>query len=162
MCSEQSSGSGISNLVLPQNCSDYCSFPFELAPAQAADVVSSNIVGYNKIQLREGYNAVGPQFVQVGGEDKDLSTSFILDDSFAGYDDNYKFKTTMRVWNGVGYDYYGWAGDSGTEVDDDPDLDYTWTDLDAEATNETIPIGGVVWIIAEKAGSITFTSPIKE
>ena len=131
-------------------------------PAQAAEVVSSNIVGYNKITLTEGYNLVGAQFVQVGGDNRDLSTSFVLDETFAGYDSKYKFKTRLQVWNGIGYDTYGWAGDSGTEVDDDPSLDYTWTDLGAEAVDDKIPIGAAVWIIAEKAGTITFTSPFAE
>ena len=120
----------------------------------SGEVITTNVT----INLVAGYNMVCNPYPM----EMPVTTFGRLDNGFAGYDDNYKFKTTMRVWNGVGYDYYGWAGDSGTEVDDDPDLDYTWTDLDAEATNETIPIGGAVWIIAEKAGSITFTSPIKE
>ena len=131
-------------------------------PAQAAEVVSSNIVGYNKITLNQGYNLVGAKYVEVGGGDRGISKSFVLDESFAGYDDSYKFKTRLQMWNGIGYDTYGWAGNSGTEVDDDPDLDYTWTDLDAEATNKKVGIGAAVWIIAEKAGTITFTSPITE
>ncbi len=253
----------------------------KLAPAWGADVVSSNIVGYNKIQLVEGYNLVGAQFVAVGGEERDLSTSFVLDesfagytggykamnklqvcdpvhnsyptsggagdsgtkvaedpdldytwvdadceavdgesvpptegvwiiaekagvalvsgevvtenktlelvegyntvcnpypmevpvstfgrldDSFAGYTSGYKAVTKLQVWDGVhnSYTTYGWAGDSGTKVDDDPDLDYTWVDADCEETDATIPVGAAVWIIAEKAGTITFTSPIKE
>ena len=130
------------------------------APAQAADVVSSNIVGYNKITLTEGYNLVGGQFVEIGGANRDLSTSFILDDSFAGYDAKYKFKTRLQVWNGGGYDTYGWAGDSGTEVDDDPSLDYTWTDLGAEAVEDEVPPTEGVWIIAEKAGVATVSGEV--
>ena len=91
--------------------------------------MSSNIVGYQKVTLSKGWNMVGVQFVRVGGDVKNLTDCFVLDDTFAGYDDDYKFSTQMRIWNGDGYDFYGWAGSSGTDVDDDPSLDYTWTDL---------------------------------
>ena len=125
------------------------------APARAADVVSSNIVGYQKVTLSKGWNMIGVQFVRVGGEVKNLTDCFVLDETFAGYDDDYKFATQMRIWNGDGYDFYGWAGTSGTDVDDDPSLDYTWTDLGAEAvTDVDLPANLGVWVNAEKSGTL--------
>ena len=119
-----------------------------IGPAWGAEVVSSNIVGYNKVNLSKGYNAIGVQFVNVGGDPKTLLDVVRLDDTYDGYTSAYKFPNQMQIWNGNGYDFYGWAGTSGTEVDDDPSLDNTWTDLGAEATDATIPYGTAVWIKA--------------
>ena len=112
-------------------------------------------MGYEKVNLNPGYNMVGVQFVDVGGSVKDLATAITLDSGFKGYDDGYDFFSRMQVWNGNGYDYYGWAGTSGTDVDEDPSLDYTWTDMAAEAIEDDpgIPAFGGVWINAEKSGT---------
>ncbi len=127
-----------------------------IVPADAAEVVSSNIVGYQKVNLVPGYNLVGIQFSQVGGGSLDLSKAVTMDSTYAGYDDDYKFKTTLRVWNTSKqiYDTYGWAGTSGTDVDDDPTLDNTWTDLEAYAVDgESLDASQGIWIRAEKAGT---------
>lgn len=132
-----------------------------VVPARAAEVVSSNIVGYDKITLAAGYNMVGLQFVQVGGTDLDLSTAIIMDASYDGYNSNYDFANTMRVWTGKGYTTYGWAGTSGTDVDDDPDLDNTWTDLDAEAViGKTLDAADGVWIYATAPGQVTVSGEV--
>ena len=128
----------------------------KLAPAWGAEVVSSNSGGYNKIQLVQGYNLVGAQFSQVGGGDRDFATSFILDDTFAGYTSGYQAVSKLRVWDPVDNSYttFGWAGDSGSKIDDDEALDYTWVDQDCEAVEgETLPPTEGVWILAEKAGT---------
>ena len=57
-------------------------------PAWAAEVYSSNIVGYQKLSLVPGYNMVAVQFANVGGGAQDLSTYFQMDDSYEGYDDD--------------------------------------------------------------------------
>jgi hypothetical protein len=66
----------------------------------------------------------------------------------------------MRIWTGSGYEFYGWAGTSGTDVDGDSSLDNTWTDMDAYAVEGKIKAGEAVWIIAEKAGTMTFKAPV--
>ena len=43
-------------------------------PAWAAEVVSSNIVGYQKVTLQPGFNFVAPQFTAVGGGAIDLQS----------------------------------------------------------------------------------------
>ena len=50
-------------------------------PAWAAEVYSSNIVGYQKVTLQPGFNLIGAGFVQVGSGD-----SFALKDVFQGTD----------------------------------------------------------------------------
>lgn len=50
-------------------------------PAGAAEVVSSNVVGYQKITLQPGFNLIGAGFVEVGSGD-----SFALKDVFQGSD----------------------------------------------------------------------------
>ena len=82
-----------------------------------------------------------------------------LDNSFAGFTEDGDFITEMRVWNGVGYDYYGWSGTSGSDVLDNSALDNKWVNLDLEAVSAKIPIGNAVWIKAEKNGTITFKNP---
>ena len=42
--------------------------------ACAEEVYSSNIVGYQKVQLQPGFNFVAPQFVAVGGDSIDLQS----------------------------------------------------------------------------------------
>ena len=107
------------------------------------------------VNISEGYNIVANPFpCEVA-----ITDFGVLDSSFAGYDDDYKFSTQMRVWTGTRYEFYGWAGTSGTDVDGDPSLDNTWTDLDAYAVEDKIPAGQAVWIIAEKSGTITFKAP---
>ena len=111
-------------------------------------------MGYQKIALSAGYNLVGIQFSQIGGDSLNLSTAVLLDSGYAGYDDDYNFSTTLRVWNGSEYVTYGWAGTSGTDVDNDPTLDNTWTDLEAyEVEGETLDTAQGIWIRAAKAGT---------
>ena len=132
---------------------------FVVAPAGAAEVVSSNIVGYQKINLVQGFNMVSAQFVAVGDESGaiDIAKFGTLDSAMSGYDDEYTYATEMRVWDPArkGYTTYGWAGTSGTDVDGDESYDNQWLDLDTEITEDTIPVTSGVWIKAEKAGTLT-------
>ena len=116
----------------------------------SGEVVTTNIT----VNLVAGYNTVcNPYPMAVP-----VSTFGRLDNSYAGA------VTKLQVWDGTDNSYttYGWAGNSGTEVDDEPELDYTWVDSGCEKTTDTIPAGAAVWIIAEKAGTITFTAPVIE
>ena len=62
---------------------------FSALPAWAAEVVSSNIVGYQKVTLQPGFNFVAPQFTAVGGGAIDLqSIKLDIDDSLASGGDN--------------------------------------------------------------------------
>ena len=128
-----------------------------LAPAQAADVVSSNIVGYNKIQLSSGYNLIGTQFVQIGQQAKDIQ-QLAESTTLPGLDDESAFQTTLRLWNGRGYDTFGWLdADDGT-ANEVPAWNSKWLlyDMsDLAATN--IKVGEGFWIVTTAASSVTFT-----
>ena len=128
-------------------------------PAWAAEVVSSNIVGYQTISLDAGYNMIGIQFVQVGGDAKDLSTVAELDDTMAGFDEDGIYATQMMVWrNGNYLPTFGWSGSSGSDYLDDSSLDNKWLNLDYEETDDTVDFGHGVWIKAGSAGTITFSA----
>ena len=82
-----------------------------------------------------------------------------LDSSFAGFDGEGTFATTMRVWTGNGYTIYGWSGTSGSEYLEDSTMDNKWLNEDLELVEETIPFGTAVWIEAPASGKITFSAP---
>ena len=76
-------------------------------------------------------------------------------------DDDYNFYNMMRIWTGSGYEFYGWAGTSGTDVDGDSSLDNTWTDMDAYAVEDVfMPTSSGVWIVTEKAGTLTASGEV--
>ena len=127
-----------------------------------AEVESSHVVGYTKLNLAAGYNMIGVPFkaVATDGATKSITEIGKLDSSFAGYDDEYDFATQMEVWNGTGYDFYGWAGTSGTDVDGDATLDNTWTDMVAEPVDEELQVGNGFWVKAANAGTITLLGEV--
>ena len=86
-----------------------------------------------------------------------------LDSSVAGYDNKYKFSTTMMVWDTTknGYTTYGWSGSSGTDIDDDAAYDNEWLTLTADhaGVDKTIPFGTAVWLNLATPAEVTFTFP---
>ncbi len=139
-----------------------------VAPAWGAEVVSSNIVGYHKINLVKGLNMVAPQFVFVGANSltRDISTIGTLADAnggpMAGYDEDYAYATDLLVWDSVAqdYTYYGWAGTSPEEIDDMPALNNTWLDQGTEETDDTIDLGQGFWIKTTTAGTMTISGEV--
>lgn len=104
---------------------------------------------------------IGAQFLQVGGNALGLSTVGMLDENMAGFDGEGNYDTELRVWNGRGYDYYGWSGTSGTDVLDDSTLDNKWLNGDLEEpTDETVSAGGGFWIKAGSAGTMTISGEV--
>ena len=124
-------------------------------------VVSSNTVGYQRMNLDAGYNMIGVQFVNVGtASAKDLTTAAQLDTSMAGFDEEGNYDTQMMVWrNGNYLPAFGWSGSSGTDVLENSDLDNKWLNLDLEETDDEVDFGHGVWIKAGSAGTITFKAP---
>ena len=100
-----------------------------IPPACAAEVYSSNIVGYQKVQLQPGFNFVAPQFVAVGGDSIDLQSIRldVADDEATGGDniqilDEGGATIATYFWlpgEWVGGDKSGWMDDNGdlAEVD---------------------------------------------
>ena len=133
-------------------------------PAWGAEVVSSNIVGYQKINLVTGYNMVGAQFKNVGEGTltRPISTIGMLDSRMSGYDNEWTYTTEMLVWDPstLGYTTYGWAGTSGTDVDDDASYDNQWLDQGTEITTDTISITSGFWIHTSETGTMTISGEV--
>ena len=120
-------------------------------PAWGAEVVSSNIVGYEKITITPGLNMIGNQFLAVGGDSfQNINEMFKGSDGFiAGTgDDN---ADSILTWNGSAYDniYY---------LDDytEPYEWYNTKDLD-NATTDTVTTGQGFWLKHLGTESITAT-----
>ena len=134
-----------------------------IGPAWGAEVVSSNIVGYEKVNLVSGFNMVGVQFVQVGTTEtaKDLSDAIQMDSTMTGFDEEGNFASFMKVWDGANYATYGWSGTSGTDVLDDSSFDNKWLNGDLEEVEgEVMDKSAAAWIIAEKAGTMTVSGQV--
>ena len=75
-------------------------------------------MGYTKLSLSDGFNMIGSQFLNVGGTTKTINEFFDTttgNNTLPGLDENGAFQTTLRVWTGTGYAYYGWLDeDDGT------------------------------------------------
>ena len=137
-----------------------------LAPAWAADVVSSNIVGYNKVTLTPatansvGYTIVGVSFQEVGGDSLDIND--ILGEEFkqnlvGGYGTT--DSDTIQVWNGTGYTFYYFSADDWSEEAGDGAVDAhqnsKWLTLGDEVANVSFQPGDAVWFCRAKgAGAI--------
>ena len=130
-------------------------------PAQAAEVVSSNIVGYQKVNLSAGLNMIGVQFTDVGSTDAAVTSFAALDSTMAGFDADLNFANTMMVWNGNGYTTYGWAGTSPSQMSSEyAEMDNTWLTLGLEPTDDTHPVYGGFWVDAKTAGTITLSGEV--
>ena len=133
----------------------------DIAPAWGAEVVSSNIVGYEKVNLVTGFNMVGIQFVDVGTRAaKDLSSATQLDSSMSGFDEDGNYASKIQIWNGTKYSTFGWSGTSGTDYLEDSSLDNKWLNADYEETDDVMDKGSAAWIIAEKAGTMTVSGEV--
>ena len=130
-----------------------------LAPAWGAEVVSSNIVGYQKLDLRNGFTIVGSQFLNVGADTKDIQELVASDTDMVGLDANLNFQTELRVWSGTGYDIYGWDSEGDPEV---AGSDHKWVNGDLQVMAFDIPVGEAVWIKSPAAASITLSGEVPE
>ena len=132
-----------------------------IGPAWGAEVVSSNIVGYEKVSLNAGYNMVGVQFTKIGGDALGLGTVGTMDNETAGFNEDQDFAATMQIWNGNGYDFYGWSGTSGTDLLDNSDLDNQWVDANSlEPITETAENGSGFWIKMVNPGTVTISGEV--
>ena len=70
----------------------------------------------------------------------------------------YDFHTEIRIWNGGGYDTYGWSdADDGTDINWE-ESNSKWLDQKQEnIVDVTIGIGEGFWIKTDAPGKITFT-----
>jgi len=120
-----------------------------IAPARAAEVVSSNIVGYEKITITPGLNMIGNQFLSVGGTAfQNINQMFKESDDFvAGASDSEA--DSILTWNGSSYNniyYYD-------------DFDYSWYNTDdlSASTTDIVTMGQGVWFKHQGNTSVTTT-----
>ncbi len=117
--------------------------------ANAAEVVSSNTVGYQKITLNPGYTMIGIPFVEVGtGNALGILDMF---ENFEGATAAASFSAAdqIQVWNGEGYDFYYYRKTKAGNV---------WnTEANKAVSDETIPNGGAFYL-AQSAVSFQLKS----
>ena len=144
-----------------------------MAPAWGAEVVSSNIVGYNKIQLNAGLNMLSSQFVVVGSDNipLDLTDATNLTGQ-PSFNDSGDAQTTLRFWTGGGYTYYGWAGnltgenpDMAEEIADELGVDPAtlnnhWLDGDYAVVDDPMENGEGFWLYAKTGGTLTIAGQV--
>ena len=126
-----------------------------IGPAWGAEVVSSNIVGYNKLTLQAGYNLLGNNWNLVGGEDGNVTDVLDAKD-LSGLDSQGNFTSQIQIWEGDGYAFYGWAGYVG-----DATYDYKWLNQSTlEPVDLPAPKGTAFWIKAGAAADVTFSGEV--
>ena len=133
------------------------------APAWGAEVVSSNVVGYQKLTLQAGYNLIANGFRVVGTENAPAFQDMFSDSAAnaTGTTDQMT-ADNIQTWTGTGYATYWFYDATGTE-DEDPDYDKKWYDVvdDSAPTSASIPAGAGVWFIHRgTATTITLPSPL--
>ena len=151
-----------------------------IAPARAAEVVSSNIVGYNKVKLQCQMTMTCASFQEVGNAAGTISIQSIVPDTSVTpidwEDDDLPKGARLLIWNGssyVGGTYY-WTGevprDIGAEMEEDLDLpegfyNNIWVDADYEPVDLMLPAGTAFWIddankTATSTGFITVSGEV--
>jgi hypothetical protein len=140
-----------------------------IGPAWGAEVVSSNIVGYEKVTLTAGLNLIGSQFVLVGGDTATMNELTTSMEGQSGYDDDsYDPTTELRIWTGSGYAQYGWTGDLLTDSPalaeemgvDDHSFDNQWLNGDYEIAEDEMDVGKGFWIKAKTAGTVVMSGEV--
>ena len=75
----------------------------DIAPAWGAEVVSSNIVGYEKLTLTPGFNMIGNQFLAVGGDSFQNINEMFKDSSQLTPGGAADEADSILVWDGSNY-----------------------------------------------------------
>ena len=132
-------------------------------PAQAAEVVSSNIVGYEKITVPVNtMDIVGIQFQNVGG-DGSLSLQSITTEGYGDWGDDW-----IKVYDPATSRYttarfYG-TDAGGVYLDDSYDettkLASGWGDTDQIVVDMTLDVGQGVWTQAEAGGKLVVAGEV--
>ena len=129
-----------------------------VAPAWAAEVVSSNIVGYSKLNLANGYTMVGSAFLTVGGGTT-VSIQDIKASGLVGFDwDNFEPGDTLMFWDASQQMYpttLYYTGDVQTETMTGMGVNAgEWFDMDTFATAAIeLDNGDAFWILGSTANA---------
>ena len=125
-----------------------------IVPAGAAEVVSSNIVGYSKLTMNaDGYTLIANPFVDVAtGNVIAINDMFTEDTTEATAGTSASNADSIQVWNGTGYTTYYLRSDSKGNH---------WRKVGERAkTTDTIaPYTGFFYQCLATSGSFTVTIP---
>ena len=127
-------------------------------PAQAAEVVSSNIVGYSKVTLQPGLTMLGNSFQSVGSTDATLDVSGITAVGLSGGD-------MLRFWNGQKFEninYYSAADEGGVYTDGTYEtcLGPGWGDDNQVAVEFDVETGSGFWLQNAATATITISGEV--
>ena len=128
-------------------------------PAWAAEVVSSNIVGYTKVELNAGYNIIGAQFGNVGSGGMEVS-------SVQG--DNFQSGDQLRLWDPDSEEYTSFGfyseDDGGVYADDtySQNLGSGWGDDDQVIVDQQMSPGTGFWIENAESLVVTLSGEVKD
>ena len=130
---------------------------FSALPAWAAEVVSSNIVGYQKLALSDGLNLVAAPFVAVGGSNPDINETMTSDSLKTG--------TVAQFWNAGSYNtiyYYDVDSEGGVYTDDSYEdcLGPGWGDIDQVVVAQNMNGGEGFWIQSYGAATNVFSGEV--
>ena len=129
-------------------------------PAGAAEVVSSNIVGYQKVNLASGLNLLATPFVGVGtGESAEINDALSSADMRTG--------TMAQFWDSATRKYstvyyYDEDSDGGVFTDDSYEecLGPGWGDIDQIAISKAMNPGDGFWIQSDGSAVNTFAGEV--
>lgn len=141
----------------------FCAEPFHL-PAWGAEVVSSNIVGYQKLTLQAGYNLIANGFRVVGTDEApDLQGMFTDAASNATGTAAQETSDNLQTWDVNKYVTYFFYDASDTE-DADPDYDKKWYSLadDSTPTSESVDAAQGAWYISRAATTLTVAGEVSK
>jgi len=118
--------------------------------ASAGDVVSENVVGYNTLTFKQGFNLIGIQFeaVAVGGA-LDIQKIF-SGVTLNGIDDEANYGDFMQVWDNASGSFvaiYYWGDNETLE------LDPAWYDVDFNLATHAFKPGDAFWVYTSVGGS---------
>ena len=131
------------------------------SPAWGADVISSNVVGYNKVDLNRGYNMLAVQFNEVGGGAQNIQDIFTgnLPDMSVDEEGYPVWNAKLQTWNGVGYDNFYWTGSVGGELFEDSSYNNVWVvgQYGDSVANVNIGVGEPFFIWLRSGSNVTAT-----
>ena len=129
-----------------------------VVPAWGEAVVSSNIVGYEKIEVPVNkMDIVGVQFQGVGTNVVDIQS--ITVEEWDGYGSDW-----IKIYNPTSYTYttaYYWGDDMGGVSDEDGnELGPGWGDVDQIAINMSLQSGQAIWTQSEAGGKFVVSGEV--
>ena len=126
--------------------------------------MSSNVVGYNKVDLNRGYNMIAVQFNEVGGNAQsiqDVFTGNLPDMEYDEETETITWNAKLQTWNGIGFTTYYWTGSVGGELFEDNSFNNAWVvgQYGDSVADVDIGVGDsfFIWLSSGSGVTATFT-----